>query len=121
MPRPMRPAPRQTICSRMLMASLESLAQHLLKPRPAEMAEPQAAQGPPRGHEILAADRAADGRKGACERRRHARTLADREQKRQADAGIFQHVTMGRQHDALAPVAGISEAVVRAAAVHPLL
>src|ERR1700682_6496881 len=99
MPRPMRPAPRQTMRSRMLMAtlSLESFAQQLLQPYPVEMAETQALQGSSGGHEILAADRAADGGEATGERRRDTSERGDRDQERQADAGVLQHVAVGGQ------------------------
>ena len=47
--------------------------------------------------------------------------LADRNEERQADSRILQHVAVPGEHDALPPVAGIGQPVVRAAAVHPLL
>ena len=75
----------------------------------------------PLAREVLAADGRADGEEGARQRRRHARQLADRSQERQADAHILAHVAVLGQHDPLAPVAGLGELVVRAAAVHPLL
>jgi len=44
-----------------------------------------------------------------------------RHQKRQTVAQILAHIAVLRQHDPLAPIAGICQAIVRAAAVHPLL
>ena len=55
------------------------------------------------------------------QRRLHTRQVAHRHEERQPDANILQHVAVLGQHDALAPVAGVGELVVRAAAVHPLL
>ena len=93
----------------------------LLQRRAVEAAEAQRGKRASGLHEILAADRAADGEKGPRQRRRHAGELGDRDQEGQADARILQHVAVLRQHDVLAPVAGIGQPVVRAAAVHPLL
>ena len=70
-------------------------------------------------HKILAADRAADREKRLRQRRRDAGEFGDRHQERQPEPQILAHVAMLRQHEPLAPVAGIGEAVMRAAAIHP--
>ena len=69
--------------------------------------------------EILAADRAADRQKRLRQRRRDAGQFGDRDQERQPKPQILAHVAMLGQHDPLAPVAGIGQPVVRAAAIHP--
>src|SRR5436309_1906790 len=43
------------------------------------------------------------------------------DQERQAKAQILPHIAMLRQHDALAPIAGVGQAVMRATAIHPFL
>ena len=85
------------------------------------VAETKTCQGASAPHEVLAADRAADGEKGLRQRRCNSGQLSDRNQKRQAEPQIFPHIAMLRQYDPLAPVAGIGQAIVRAAAIHPLL
>ena len=75
----------------------------------------------PSCHEILAADRAADGEKSFRQRRRNAGQFGHRNQKRQTEAQILPHVAVLGQHDPLAPVAGIGQPIMRAAAIHPLL
>src|SRR5262245_63761939 len=85
------------------------------------MAEAQALQASSGGQEILAADRSADGGKGPGERRRDARELADRDQERQTDARVLEHIAVRGEDDTFAPVTRIGQAIMRTAAVHPLL
>src|SRR5262249_37856358 len=68
---------------------------------------------------ILLANRAANGEKGSRERRGGTGELCDRYQKRQSEVQVLAHVAVPGQHQSLAPVAGIGETVVRAAAIHP--
>src|SRR5262245_17555301 len=85
------------------------------------MAEAQALQASSGGHEILAADRSADGGEGPGERRCDARELGHRDQERQTDARVLEHIAVGGEDDAFAPVTRIGQAIMRTAAVHPLL
>ena len=119
MPRPMRPAPRQAIGSRALMRSPARSSS--CSARAVEVAETQGGKRAAGLHEILAADRRADGEERPRQRRRDAGERRDRDEEGQPDARILQHVAMLREHDVLAPVAGIGQPVVRAAAVHPFL
>jgi hypothetical protein len=51
------------------MSSAKALAQQHLQAIAIEIAKAEAHECPPTFHEILAADRAADGEKGFCQRR----------------------------------------------------
>src|SRR6185312_3609214 len=104
-----------------LWSSLKAFAQQGLQLIAVEAAETEAFERAPVFHEILAADRATDGEKRFRQRRRNAGKFSHRNHERQAEAQILAHVAMFSQHDSLAPVAGIGQAIVRAAAIHPLL
>ncbi len=121
MPRPMRPAPRQAMAGRATVMRQNPRAAGFCSSSRSRSPRPRLGQRAAACHEILAADRAADGQKGSCQRRRDPGQFRHRNQQRQAEAQILPHVAMFRQHDPLAPVAGIGQAVVRAAAIHPLL
>ncbi len=88
------------------------------RPRPPR---PRLASVRPPCQEVLAADRAADGEKSPRQRRCNAGQVRHRDQQRQAETQILAHVAMLGENDPLAPVAGIGQAVMRAAAIHPLL
>src|ERR1700730_19232965 len=85
------------------------------------MAETEICQRTPALHKILAADGTTDGEKRECQGRRNPRQFSDRNQKRKAEAQILPHIAVLGQYQPLAPVAGIGEAIVRAAAIHPWL
>src|SRR5436190_727621 len=98
------------------LPSWQSLGEEVLQLILVEAAKPERCERTAARRKILAADRAADRQKRARERRRHGGQVADRDEKRQPDAYILQHVAMLRQHDMLAPVTALSQLVVRAAA-----
>src|SRR6202140_1774908 len=99
----------------------KALAQQGLQLLAVEVAEPETCEGASLFHEILAADRPSDSQKSFRQRRCNAGQLSSRDQKRQAKAQIFPHIAMLCEHDPLAPVAGVGQAIVRGAAIHPLL
>src|SRR5882724_4966529 len=68
---------------------------------------------------ILPADRAANSKESFGQWRGDPREFSDRGQKRQTQPQILPHITVFGQNDPLAPVTGVSETVVRAAAIHP--
>src|SRR5262249_20638521 len=68
---------------------------------------------------ILTADGAADREKRTCERRRHLGEVGHGSEERETEPQVLAHVAVLRQHDLLAPIAGIGETVMRAAAIHP--
>ena len=87
-----------------------------------EMAEPEARQraaARAKNPRRRSRRRWRERRAPAASRRRPARATETRNDR--PSAQILAHVAMLGQHDLLAPVAGIGQAVVRAAAVHPLL
>ena len=119
MPRPMRPAPRQAMAGRDCGHRPKPSRNSVCSSSRSRSPSPRLASVRPCLHEILAADRAADREKGLCQRRRDAGEFRDRDQQRQAEPQILAHVAVLGQHDPLAPVAGIGQAIVRAAAIHP--
>src|SRR6266516_8104086 len=102
-------------------SSAKALAQQGLQLLAVEVAKTETYEGASLLHEIRPADRPADRQKGFRQRRYNPGQLSNRNQKRQAKVQILPHVAMLREHNRLAPVAGFSETIVRATAIHPLL
>src|SRR5882757_5440502 len=73
---------------------VKSLAQQGLQFVAIEVAETETIERAAAIREILAADRAAEGEKGKCQRRCDSSQFSDRNQKCQAEAQIFSHVAM---------------------------
>src|SRR6185503_15819448 len=91
----------------------------ILQGGPVEIAEAERNQAPARHREILSRDGGADRQERLDERRLHAREARYRCKERQAEAQILQHVAMLHKNEALGPIAGIRELVMRVARIHP--
>src|SRR5258708_34213843 len=99
----------------------KAFAQQSLQSLTVEIAEPETCEGAPPVHETPAADPPTDSQKRFRQRRGNPGQLSSRDHKRQTKAQIFPHIAMLCEHNLLAPVTGIGQAVVRATTIHPLL
>src|SRR5258708_36203775 len=99
----------------------KAFAQQSLQSLTVEIAETETCEGASPVHEILAADRPTDSQKRFRQRRGNPCQPGSRDHKRQAKAQIFPHIAMLFEHNLLAPVTGIGQAVLRATTIHPLL